>query len=68
MTSDKTIRQLCEEAAREGIIVVGIGIGEGMQTVRDEFPVYLVEEDPSNLPNLLAEFIRRYVQYTQEPI
>jgi hypothetical protein len=61
-----TIRELCEEAAKRGIIVVGIGIGEGMQTVREHFPVHLVEKNPEQLPQLLAEFIKEYVQSTEE--
>ena len=66
VTNGPEIRKLCEEAARHGIIVVGIGIGEGMQTVKDYFPVHLVESDPNNLPKLMAEFIKEYVKSTQE--
>jgi hypothetical protein len=60
------IRALCEEAAKEGIIVVGIGIGEGMEMVRQHFPIYLVENNPLNLPQLLAEFIKEYVKIQEE--
>lgn len=60
------IRTLCDEAARRGVIVVGIGIGEGMQTVRQNFPIYLTENDPRRLPNLLSEFIKGYVTQQAE--
>ncbi|MBF0105830.1 MAG: AAA family ATPase [Deltaproteobacteria bacterium] len=62
-TDGKTIREWCEEAAKEGIIVVGIGIGEGMETVKQNFPVFLVESTPENLPQLLAEFIKEYIKF-----
>jgi hypothetical protein len=61
-----TIRELCEEAYRKGIIVVGIGIGEGMKTVQQHFPIHLVEKNPENLPHLLSEFIKEYIQSFQE--
>ncbi len=60
------IRTLCEQAAKEGVIVVGIGIGEGMETVRRNFPVYLTEKNPEKLPVLMAEFIKEYVKSQKE--
>ncbi len=56
------VRTLCEEAAKRGVIVVGIGIGEGMDSVRKNFPVYLTEKNPERLPQLMAEFIKEYVK------
>lgn len=56
------IREQCLKAAKEGIIVVGIGIGEGMGMARKHFPVNLVTDDPEKLPALIAEFIKRYAQ------
>ncbi|KXK21637.1 MAG: von Willebrand factor type A domain protein [Armatimonadetes bacterium OLB18] len=56
------IRTLCSQAAKQGIIVVGIGIGEGMQTVRTHFPVHLTETNPERLPGLIMEFIKEYAQ------
>jgi hypothetical protein len=61
-----TLRQVCEEAMKKGIIVVGIGIGEGMQTVSEHFPIHLIEKNPENLPRLLAEFIKEYVRKEEE--
>lgn len=61
-----SIRQLCEAAAKRGVIVVGIGIGEGMEMVREHFPVFITEKNPENLPNLLAEFIKHYVLSKRE--
>ena len=65
-TEGPTIRQLCEAAAKRGVIVVGIGMGEGMKRVEENFPFHLVEQNPERLPELLADFLKEYVQSMQE--
>lgn len=60
------IREQCEQAMKEGIIVVGIGIGDGMDMVRTHFPIHLVENDPANLPALISEFIKEYVRALED--
>ncbi|MFH0798706.1 MAG: VWA domain-containing protein [Pseudomonadota bacterium] len=61
-----TVREQVEAAGKEGILVVGVGIGGGMDTVRREFPVHLVESNPLELPALISEFIKRFVASSAE--
>lgn len=61
-----SVREQCDAAAKEGIIVVGIGIGDGMDAVRKHFPIHLVEANPERLPELIAEFIREFVRHEME--
>lgn len=60
------VKAQCEAAAKEGIIIVGIGIGEGMDAVKKHFPIHLVEANPEKLPELITEFIREYVRQELE--
>ena len=60
------VREQCEAAAKEGIIVVGIGIGDGMDAVHKHFPIHLVEANPEKLPELIEEFIREFVRQEME--
>ncbi|MHB2021425.1 MAG: vWA domain-containing protein, partial [Candidatus Xenobia bacterium] len=54
-------RALCEEAEKKGITVIGVGIGDGMSTVKQVYPHQVYVDHISDLPMALSDCVREQI-------
>jgi hypothetical protein len=50
-----------ERARREGIYLIGVGIGDGMAVVAEQYDTYVQVENVNNLPSAIARIIEQII-------
>jgi len=61
VSGGKSLEQLQKEAAKEGITVIGIGIGEGIQSVEKHYKHYVQERNIDALPGCLGRLLEKLI-------
>ncbi|PZM83947.1 MAG: hypothetical protein DKM50_00765, partial [Candidatus Margulisiibacteriota bacterium] len=61
ISGGKSLEQLQKEAAKEGITVIGIGIGEGIQSVEKHYKHYVQERNIDALPGCLGRLLEKLI-------
>jgi hypothetical protein len=56
------MKQLVKDALNEGIIVIGIGIDQAMEHVKEVYPIHVLVNNINALPNALGDLIKEIVE------
>lgn len=58
----KDLEKVLADAAARGIVVIGVGIGDGITHVQKRYPSHVTEPDVANLPDRIGDLLARIVR------
>ncbi|MBI4424501.1 MAG: VWA domain-containing protein [Elusimicrobia bacterium] len=56
------LEQAVAKAAAQGVLVIGVGIGDGIRYVQQRYPSHVVEPRVENLPDRVGDLLQRVIR------